>query len=78
MGGPDELAFETARLETAVCIGGLIEGDLLVDARPDCATCQQAKEPLQVLPEPAGMLRLHQVDRVKARAPADRPPSPME
>jgi hypothetical protein len=43
----DDLALETARLETAVCLGHLIEGDPLGDARPDGAGCQQAEEPLQ-------------------------------
>ena len=47
----DELARETARLETAVCLGDLIEGDPLGDAGPDGAICQQPEEPLQVLPE---------------------------
>ena len=56
----DELALETARFETAVCLGDLIEGDPLGDARPDGASCQQAEEPLQVLPEPGGMSRPHQ------------------
>jgi len=42
----DELALETARLETAVCLGDPIEGDPLGDARPDGARCQQAEEPL--------------------------------
>jgi mono/diheme cytochrome c family protein len=37
----DELALETARLKTAVCLGDLIEGDPLGDARPDGASCQQ-------------------------------------
>ena len=42
----DEFALETARLETAVCLGDLIEGNPLSDARPDGADCQQAEEPL--------------------------------
>jgi hypothetical protein len=33
----DDLALETARLETAVCLGDLIEGDPLGDARPDAS-----------------------------------------
>src|SRR5262249_32257866 len=37
-----ELAIETARLETAVRLGDLIEGDPLGDARPDSAGCQYA------------------------------------
>ncbi len=36
----DEFALETARLETAVCLGDLVEGDPLGDARLDGATCQ--------------------------------------
>src|SRR5262245_58301425 len=48
----DELALETARLETAVCLGDLIEGDPLGNARPDGARCQQPEEQLQVLAEP--------------------------
>src|SRR5262249_56558535 len=51
----DELALETARLKTAVCLGDLIERDPFGDARSDSASCQHAKEPLQVLPEPGGM-----------------------
>src|SRR5581483_11523497 len=51
----DKLALETARLETAVCLGDLIEGDPLGHARPDSASCQQAEKPLQVLLEPVGM-----------------------
>jgi hypothetical protein len=34
------LAFETARLETTVCLGDLIEGDPLGDGRPDGTSCQ--------------------------------------
>jgi hypothetical protein len=49
-----ELALETTRLETAVCLGDFIEGDSLGHARPDGASCQQAEQPLQVLPEPGG------------------------
>jgi hypothetical protein len=40
----DDLALETARLETAVCLGDLIEGDPLGNARPDGAGCQRAEE----------------------------------
>jgi hypothetical protein len=36
----DELALETARLETAVCLGDLIEGDPLGDTRPDSPSWQ--------------------------------------
>src|SRR5262249_35092340 len=35
---------------SAVCLGDLIEGDPLGDARPDGASCQQAEGPLQVAP----------------------------
>ena len=42
-GAQDELALKTARLETAVCLGHLIEGDPLGDARPDGTRCQQAE-----------------------------------
>src|SRR5215472_18919650 len=74
-----ELAVETARLETAVCLGDLIEGDALGDAWPDGASCQQAEEPLQILPEPRGMPSPHRIDRVDADAlaagePAQQPP----
>lgn len=58
----DELAFETARLDTAVCVGDLVEGNLLGDARPYGVSGQQAEEPLQVLVEPRGMSRSHRVD----------------
>jgi len=71
----DELALETARLETAVCLGDLIEGDPLGDMRPDITSLQQAEEPFQVLPEPAGMQRPHQVYRVDAEALAARQPT---
>ena len=36
----DEFARETARLETAVCLGDLIEGDPLGDTRPDTPSLQ--------------------------------------
>src|SRR5690349_3618997 len=70
----DELALETACLETAVRLDDLIEGDPLGDARPDGASCQEAEEPLQVLPEPGGMSRPHHVDRVDAGALAAKQP----
>ena len=72
----DELALKTARLKTAVCLGDLIEGDPLGDTRPDVARFQQAEEPLQVLPEPRGMQRPHQVYRVDAEALAARQQPP--
>src|SRR6266699_5923231 len=72
----DELALETARLETAVCLGDLIEGDPPGDTGPNGATCQQAEEPLQVLPEPGGMPRPHHVDRVEAGTLAARQEPP--
>src|SRR5262249_38467229 len=71
-----ELAVETARLETAVCLGDLIEGDPLGDARSDGASCQQAEEPLQIFPEPGGMSRPHHIDRVAAGTLAARQPPP--
>jgi hypothetical protein len=51
----DELAVETAHLKTPVCLGDLIERDPPGNAQPDGASCQQAEEPLEVLPEPRGM-----------------------
>jgi len=51
----DELALETARLEMSVRLGDPIEGDPLGDARLNGASCQQAEELLQVLPEAGGM-----------------------
>ena len=72
----DELALEAARLETAVCLGDLIEGDPLGDARLDGARCQQPEEPLQVLPEPGGMSRPHRIDRVETGTLATRQPPP--
>ena len=39
----NELAVETARLETAVCLGYLVERDPLGDARPNGPSCQQPK-----------------------------------
>ena len=39
----DELAAETSRLETTVCLGDLIEGDPLSDAWSDGVSCQQAE-----------------------------------
>src|SRR3954454_21952780 len=56
-----QLAFETARLDSAVCVGDLVEGDPLGDARPYSVSGQQAKEPLQILVEPGGMSRSHRV-----------------
>ena len=71
----DELAVETVRLKTAVCLGDLIEGDALGDARSDGASRQQAEEPLQVLPEPGGLSRPHQrFDRVDAIGRLGGPP----
>src|SRR5438128_1333212 len=70
----NKLALETARLETAVCLGDLIEGDALGDARPDGASFQQTEEALQVLPEPGRMSRPHCIDRVDAGALAGRQP----
>ena len=43
-----ELALETARLETAVRLGDLIERDPLGDTGSDGASRQQAEEPLQI------------------------------
>jgi hypothetical protein len=39
----DELALETARFETAMCLDDLIEGYPLGDARPDGVGCQQTE-----------------------------------
>src|SRR6476660_2726194 len=71
----DEPALETARLETSVCLGDLVKGDPLGDARPDGASCQEAEEPLQVLEEPGGMQRPHPIDRVEEDALAARQPT---
>src|SRR5262249_43570284 len=75
----NELALETARFETAVCLDDFIEGNPLGDARPDGASCQHAEESLQVLPEPGGMPPPHPIDRVDAdalptRHPTQQPP----
>ena len=75
----DELAVETSRLETAMGLGDLIEGEALGDARLDGAGCQQAEELLRILPEPGGMPRPHRIDRIDADAlaagePAQQPP----
>src|SRR5215467_1648169 len=72
----DKLALETACLETAVCLGDLIEGDALGDARPDGALCGQVEEPFEVFAKPVGMSRPHNVDRVEKGALAARQPSP--
>src|SRR5262245_16119418 len=72
----DGLALEAARLETAVGVGDLVEGDALGDARLDGARCQQAEEPLQVLPEQGGMARPRRVDRVEAGTLATGQPAP--
>src|SRR5262245_37185023 len=72
----DELALETARLETAVCLGDLIERDPLGDTGSDGASCQQAEEPLQIFPEPGGMSRPHHIDRVAAGTLTDTQPPP--
>src|SRR5262249_24117756 len=72
----NELALETARLKTAMCLGDLIEGDPLGDPRPDGVSCQQPEEPLQVLAEPGGMSRPHHIDRVGAGTLAARQPPP--
>ena len=57
-----ELTVETARLDAAVRLGDLLEGDSLDDTRPDGASCKKVEEPLEILPEPGGMLRPHEVD----------------
>src|SRR5215469_5658626 len=72
----DELAVETAGLDTAVCLGDLIEGDPLGNARPDGTSCQQSEKALQILPEPGGMLCSHQVNRIEAGACSAGQPSP--
>src|SRR5262249_16797413 len=60
-------AVETALLETAMCIGDLIEGDPLGDARPDGVGCQHPEEPLQVFPKPDGVSCAHCVDGVDSQ-----------
>ena len=70
----DELAL-TARLETVVRLDNSIEGDPFGDSRPSDAICQQAEEPLQVLPEPSGMSRPHRIDGVDAEVLAARQPT---
>src|SRR5262245_39890376 len=72
----DEFTLETARFETPVCVGDLVEGDPLGDARLDGVRCQQAEESLQILSEPGGMARAHDVDRVEACVPASGEKSP--
>src|SRR6516162_6416111 len=72
----DELAVETAGLDTAVCLGDPIEGDPLGNAWPDGASCQQSEQPLQILPEPGRVLCPHQVDRIEAGAFSAGQPSP--
>ena len=64
----NELTVETTRLKAAVCLGDLIEGEPLGDPRSDGASCQEAEEPLQVLPEPIGTSRPHYVDRIETGA----------
>jgi len=62
----DEFAIQSTRLETAVCLGDLVEGVPPRDARPDGARCQEAEQPLQVFPEPGAMSRPHRIDRIDA------------
>jgi hypothetical protein len=50
----DELALETARRETAMCLGDLIEGDPLGDARLDGRELPTA---LRAAPGPPGTRR---------------------
>jgi hypothetical protein len=57
------------RLETAVSLGDFIEGDPLGHARPDGASCQQAEQLLEVLPEPGGD-QMFAVGRRLGAAPA--------
>ena len=59
-----------------MCLGNLIEGDPLGDARPDGVSCQQPEEPLKVLAEPGGMLCPHHIDRVAAGALTTGQPVP--
>src|SRR4051812_29745542 len=72
----DEFALETTRLESAVCLGDLVEGDPLGDARTDGVSGQQGEEVLQVLSEPGGMSRPHHIDRVEASTLAPWQPPP--
>ena len=68
-GDKDDLAIKTARLKTAVRLGHLIKGNPLGDARLDGTRFQQAKEPLQVLPEPGGMQCPHLIEYMRGCLP---------
>src|SRR4029450_10657183 len=71
-----ELALETPGLDTAVCVGDLVERDPLGDARLDGVLRQQAEESFQIVSEPGGMTRPHGVDRVEACVLASREKPP--
>ena len=45
----DELPLEAARLEPAVCLGDLIEGNPLGNARADGTRCQQTQNVYRIL-----------------------------
>src|SRR5215217_4558152 len=72
----DELSCETARFQPTMRLGNPIERDPLGDAGPDGARREQAKEMLQVLPEPGGMACPHDIDRVEAGMLAARQQPP--
>jgi hypothetical protein len=55
----DELAVNTARLKTAVCLDYLLKRDPFGNTRPDGVSCQQTEEVLQVLPKPLRMSLPH-------------------
>jgi hypothetical protein len=60
----DELVFETAHFEMAVCLGDLIGGDPLGDAGSDGACYQKAEDSLQVVTEPS---RIRATSRARRR-----------
>jgi len=64
LGAQDELAVDTARLETAVRVGDFVERDALGDARLDGVIRQHCEQPFQIFAEPRGVSCAHQIDRV--------------
>src|SRR5215510_1181942 len=61
----NELAFETAGFETAMCVHDLIKGYPRGDVWVDGAGRQQLEPPPEIFLEPGRVPRPHRVDRIE-------------